>query len=258
MKRLFIAVLPLIGLAVSALAQSLSPPQFTEEIARTLRARAPGTAVTIKGDMEILLKDASGEERTIYLDNAYRTYSTNPKALHDVVDMYVRSYLEPLRATSVSVDRARIVPVIKDRAWLAEVRAALKARAGKSDNVFEDFNEDLVVVYAEDSPGNIRYLSPGHLTEVGVKPEELRALAVGNLRKLLPQTDIRRGPLVSMIVAGGNYEASLLLFDDLWTGGKIAVDGDVVVAVPARDLLLFTGSKNRAGITKLRQLSSKF
>ena len=123
--------------------------------------------------------------------------------------------------------------------------------------MFEDFNEDLVVVYAEDSPSSIRYLRPGDLTAVGVKSDQLRALAVSNLRKLLPKTEIRPGPLVSMILAGGDYEASLLLFDDLWTGGKIAVDADVVVAIPARDILLFTGSKNRAGIARLCELASK-
>ena len=47
-----------------------------------------------------------------------------------------------------------------------------------------------------------------------------------------------------MLKAGGDYEASLLLFDDIWRDGQVKVDGDIVVAVPAKDVLLVTGSNN--------------
>ena len=56
-----------------------------------------------------------------------------------------------------------------------------------------------------------------------------------------------------MYTADGNYEASLLLFDDLWDG-DIKVDGDIVVAIPTRDVLLITGSKNEEGIARLREI----
>jgi len=72
--------------------------------------------------------------------------------------------------------------------------------------------------------------------------------------------ELRSGPLMSMIVAGGSYEASLLLLDDVWSKGPVPakVDGDVVVAIPARDLLMVTGSRNRAGVDRLRELATKF
>jgi len=47
------------------------------------------------------------------------------------------------------------------------------------------------------------------------------------------------------------------LFDELWSGGQIKVDGDDVVAVPSRDVLLVTGSRNLAGIAKLRELAAQ-
>jgi uncharacterized protein YtpQ (UPF0354 family) len=52
------------------------------------------------------------------------------------------------------------------------------------------------------------------------------------------------------ISAGGDYEASLLLVDPLWSTGQIKVDGDVVV--PAKDALFVTGSRNQAGLARLR------
>lgn len=257
MKR-FAAVLLCALLAAPAAAQVISKRAFTREFAEVLRAEAPGMAVTIKQEMELAVKDPSGKELTAYLDNAYAQYTADPKARKEVIRRYVRSLLESAKGESAPVDRARIVPVVKDRSWLAEIHEAAKARSGKvpAENVFEDLNEDLVIVYAEDTPHNIRYLITDNLAELGLRKSELRALAVRNLRTLLPDVELRRGPLVSMITAGGDYEASLLLFEELWSGGKLGVDGEVVVAIPSRDLLLFTGSRNRAGIAKLREFAS--
>ena len=58
--------------------------------------------------------------------------------------------------------------------------------------------------------------------------------------------------------AGGNYEASLLLIDDIWSSGQVKVNGDIVVAIPTRDVLLVTGSRNRSGLKRVRELAAKF
>lgn len=257
MNRLIAIVLCAL-LSAPAAAQLVSKRAFTQQFAQALRAQAPGIAVTITADMELEVKRPSGIEATVHLDNAYAQYSADPKARSEVIQRYVRSLLEH-KSEDAPLDRARIVPVVKDRAWLAEVRQSLKARGAKQplDNVFESLNDDLVVVYAEDSPLNIRYLVTDNLAELGLRKDQLRSLAVGNLRSLLPPIEVNNGPLVSMITAGGDYEASLLLFEDLWSSGRLKVDGDTVVAIPSRDVLLYTGSRNRAGVAKLRKLASE-
>ena len=256
MKRLAALVLCLLLAAPAAAQLLLSKEAFTQQFAKALRAE--GMSVKVKGELELEVKDAAGKEMTAYLDNAYALYASDPKARKAVIQRYVRSLLDSAKDQDAPLDRSRIVPVVKDRGWLAEIRKVAQERGGKPmDNIFEDLNEDLVIVYAQDSPRNIRYLIGDNLAELGLKKNELRALAVDNLRNLLPDVELRRGPLFSMITAGGDYEASLLLFDDLWAGGKLEVDGDVVVAVPSRDLLLFTGSRNRPGLARLREVASK-
>jgi uncharacterized protein YtpQ (UPF0354 family) len=76
---------------------------------------------------------------------------------------------------------------------------------------------------------------------------------VTNLRRLLPKIDVESGAdgILRMSV-GGDYDASLLLADDIWSSGRIKVDGDIVVAVPGKGVLLVTGSRNRAAIARLR------
>ena len=61
-----------------------------------------------------------------------------------------------------------------------------------------------------------------------------------------------------MLSAGGDYEPSLLLIDDIWSSGQIKVTGDIVVAVPARDVRLVTGSRSRPGLKGIRELATKF
>jgi uncharacterized protein YtpQ (UPF0354 family) len=63
---------------------------------------------------------------------------------------------------------------------------------------------------------------------------------------------------VAMMTANGDYEASLLLFDHIWRGGKIKMNGDIVVAIPAKDVLMITGSKSRKGIAAVRELAAKY
>jgi uncharacterized protein YtpQ (UPF0354 family) len=150
------------------------------------------------------------------------------------------------------------VPIIKDRGWVEEARTMSKARGFDPDEsqVTEDYNGELVIVYAEDTPRNVRYFTSKDLAKAGVERSKLRALAIANLRRVLPKIEAHQGEVYSMYTADGNYEASLLLFDDLWDG-DIRVDGDIVVAIPTRDVLLITGSKNAEGIARLREVADE-
>ena len=122
------------------------------------------------------------------------------------------------------------------------------------EHVYEDFSPDLIILYAEDSPKNIRYLGPKDLELAKIQRPELRALACANLKRLLPKIERHGTNGLYMITAGGDYEASLLLLDSIWSGGEMDVKGEVVVAIPTRDLLLVTGSQNPQGIEKMKQM----
>jgi uncharacterized protein YtpQ (UPF0354 family) len=57
-----------------------------------------------------------------------------------------------------------------------------------------------------------------------------------------------------MMSAGGYYEASLLLLDWIWRDVRMVVKGDIVVAIPTRDVLLVTGSQDPEGLAKVKQI----
>lgn len=235
----------------------MSGSKFTDEVVKELSRVAPSFNIAVKANLELVVTNAAGKASTVFLDNAYKTYLQDPSAVVDVIHRYAVAYSE-VKDEDAKVDRSRIVPIIKDRRWLADIANSLKERGANKplENVFEDYNEGLVVVYAEDSPKNIRYVTPKDLEEIGIARSDLRAVAISNLKRLLPKIEIHSGPLVSMVTAGGDYEACLLLLD-IWSDGSIKVDGEIIVAIPSRELLLVTGSKNAAGVSKLRAMASK-
>lgn len=233
----------------------LTPRDFTREFAEAYRRAKPGVKVAVVTDLELKVTSADGRDSTSFLDNAYDTYKQDPKAKGDVIQRYIAAGLEAFETVRDIVDRTRIVPVIKDRPWLDETRQALLGRGAEEvpEHVYEDFSRDLIVLYAEDTPNTIRYLEPGDLELAKIERSELKTLATENLKRLLPPIARHGTNGVYMIAAGGVYESSLLVLDSIWSGGEMEVDGDVVVAVPTRDLLLVTGSRNQPGIAKLRQ-----
>ena len=101
------------------------------------------------------------------------------------------------------------------------------------------------------------FLTNEKLTKLGLsRDENLQKLAVANLRNVIPNIEIRGSHGSYMITAGGAYEASLILFDDLWERMASKVNGEIVIAVPARDLLLVTGSNDKDGLERMRKVVS--
>lgn len=252
MKWISAFIICLVTLTAHAAADVLSPEQFTEEFTAAFAAAMPNATVRVVEPLRVTVKLADKETARALLDNAYNEYSRNPAAKADVIAKYVASFVQSAQGPR-PVNPELIVPVVKDRAWLKHVGGS-KAR---SKQVIEDLNADLVVIYAEDGAENIRYFSAVDLEKAGVQRDQVRALAITNLRRILPHPEAVNGPLVSMMTAGGDYVPSLLLLDEIWSGGELGVEGEIVIAIPTRDVLLFTGSNNKDGVKKLRELAKQ-
>ncbi len=258
MRDIIPFLLCLVVLAGCAPRTVLTPEEFTEEYAAEMRKAFPEMKIVVKGDKELAISDAAGNERQSFLDNCYREYCATPAEKAAIMRKFLAAFGE-MGAVKDSIDPARITPVLKDRAWVGEIQATLAGR-GKHQHpelVYADLNAELVVVYAEDSPKNLRYLTPKELEAAKLTKNDLRALAVRKLRALLPKLEITGNDGRYMITADGTYEASLLLLDELWTGEKMTVEGEFVVALPARDLLLVTGSRNKEGLARLQEIAHK-
>jgi len=143
-----------------------------------------------------------------------------------------------------------IVPTIKDEEYLNITR---KNGNENVPFVHEHLVADLWIVYCVDSPEAIMTLKTEILSHLHVEQNALKALAIENLKRILPPVERHGNGPVYMLTAGGDYVASLLLFDDLWEEMGASVDGDIIAAVPSRDVVLFTSSGSAEGIVDMRQ-----
>jgi uncharacterized protein YtpQ (UPF0354 family) len=127
----------------------------------------------------------------------------------------------------------------------------------------EPFAGDIQVSYALDFADRYEYVAPRRCAEFGLAPESLRERATANLRtrradlvmdwaqgtktvslSLRDERDERRAPSI---------DASLVLDDDLMDKLARDVQGDLVVAVPARNVLAASGTGHQDGLAELRR-----
>ncbi|MBE1484556.1 hypothetical protein H4W31_000194 [Plantactinospora soyae] len=125
------------------------------------------------------------------------------------------------------------------------------ARYG-ADHVLEDFTQDLDVGYSFGPPYGNRLVTWDDLDELDVGQRELRQVAVDNLYRLLPRLRIDGQPPAPMLSFGG-LESSVLLAAEVWEDLQRSVPGELVVGVPARDVVIVTGTESRPGMEKVRR-----
>lgn len=256
-----LCVLLLLCPAFSSHAEDVLPEQaFTDVVVGVFRDQAPDFKVRVAGPLHLKVKNPEGLEFEVFLVNAYKTYQTSPESLSDIIATYTAGWLEPGITETGTLDASRIVPVIKDTKFVPELLQSIRSRGGSFSEfpvpAYQDYNSELVILFAEDTDRNIRYLSEEELTNNGYGKANRLARALENLRALLPDVELYGTGSVYQLAAGGDYDTSLLLFDRVWQNPQLSVRGELVVAVPARNTLVVTGSGDREGLAVLRRIIS--
>jgi len=225
----------------------LSPEAFTARIIEKARAAVPRAVFEVDKPLYVTLKQFETGKSSILLADAYEAYLQAPGKLDEIADAFVAGIRESIPAEE-KLDASLIVPVVRTRAWLKDV-----VESDGSPVVFDELNEELIVVYAEDAPKSLSFFSPDELEKAEIDRAGLRQLAADNLLRILPQIERRGADGVYQIHAGGDFEVSLLAIGTVWTVESFAVKGDFVFAAPAVGTLYITGSDDPAGIRTLRE-----
>jgi uncharacterized protein YtpQ (UPF0354 family) len=198
---------------------------------------------------EILVRRDSGTPITIFLSNLWSKIRSLQGGRAEEIERFLGAMVRAADARPAA-NRDAMVPMIKDVAYLKEILANFTE--DDKQTVTEHLAGDLWIVYAFDTPETIVTMQKTHLRELELNTQELRALAIENLRRILPPVLQHGDGPVYLLTAGADYVASLLLFDDVWAEIQETTAGDIVAAVPSRDVLLFTDSTSKEGIEELR------
>ncbi len=257
MKRLIILIFTcMCSFHVSA-EKIISELDFTNKYISVVKKNVAGIKAEIRNSLEIEFTLKNGEKLTTYLNNAYNDYRSYPTDIDNVIEKYSGALTETSEGVAETLGKERIFPVLKDIEYIRQITEMMKRKEkdGKFPFYYEQLNEVLYVLYAFDTPTSIRYMPKEDIEKLGVKEQDLKKLSMSNLRSTIPSVQVQGDPAtVSMLVADGTYEASFLLFDDLWTKERFPVKGDIVVYVPSRDLVLITGSKDPEGLAKVHSI----
>lgn len=234
----------------SALAAELDELAFTHLVAAAMAELAPGE----KGHVaeSLCLHCGPAGDRKMYLHNLWAGLPDDAPDRVEAVTHHILAMLET--EEDLVPDIERIVPLVKDDQYMAQV---LEMMGADNELVTEPLAADLHIVYAIDRPQSVATLKSSQLPVIGVGREDLREIAVANLGLLLEKVELQPGDTANMVLCGGNYEASMLLVDDLWRQMQGNVQGELVACAPARDLLLFTGTETEGGLEALRGIADE-
>jgi hypothetical protein len=142
----------------------------------------------------------------------------------------------------VQVTRATFIPL------LAPVNADRIDPAAVRD----EFTGDLTVVYTFGPQFGRRVVTHVDLEQLAMPADALRRSAYEHLEVLAGRAEFHGQPPALMLSFEG-LESSLLLATDFWSRLQGAVPGELVVGVPARDVVVVTGSHSQAGLEKARR-----
>lgn len=235
------------------LIQAMLRPQITKEsffllYSRLLELRCGARELRYEEPDMLSLKTAEGTEHKLYLQNLWIQSRDNLAEGREVIERFV-SVVSGF-GKEVEATRDAVVPLVKDQTYIDFL--------GEGTNVLiEHLAADLWIVYAVDRDTNITTLSEKEMVALELSREDLRNLATENLRNILPPVECHgEGPWF-LLVAGGDYVASLLLLDSVWEFATNQVKGDVVAVAPTRDVVLFTCANSIEGLAAIRQRATE-
>lgn len=128
--------------------------------------------------------------------------------------------------------------------------------SGPDEPIIEDLQNGLLALYLLDRGDVFDYVQRRHLEQSGVSMTDLHSQALTNLRRLASdRLRLQTCGSTFALFLDGNFEVSLILLDELWDETLAAhAKEKIIIALPARDVLAFSGSVSPQGVSELRAL----
>ncbi len=232
----------------------LTRAEFAQVYMEALAKEYPQASFTLQTDLTIY-SNYEGSEASHYIDNAFMSYEQDTDQVDEIITRYLAACAH-LFTEEASSSLENLVPVIKPAGFGNGLTTGGNQPAEIS-LVTAQYNDDLVIAYAEDKEHALAYLTPDRLAECQISRESLHEIALEYLESLLPNVKRHGDNGLFMITAGGTFEASLILLSSIWTHENFAVDGEFVVIIPNRDVLFITGSNNTEHIAKMKEIAEE-
>jgi hypothetical protein len=258
------AVTALFGSIVAAYAQTndagdpaylRDTDAFTAHVAELYQRAMPRMTIKIAGPLTLTISGCPHPTQA-NLDSAYSFCLRNPRDCEQVLTSYVAKMAAAFSQFDRPVTRERLRAIVRPSAY---VEAAEKMFSGKGDPIAEPLVGDLWVMCAVDAPTAIEIMKPSDLKKLNLSQDEALTLCKKNAAAALPPLapSKRDYPTPGVnIVTGDPYASNWLIFPERWV--QIARDhhGDLLVAAPGPDAVIYTSGKREVSLDSFAEAAA--
>jgi uncharacterized protein YtpQ (UPF0354 family) len=210
------------------------PEAFGEQVAKILHRHFPEQDAQLTGPLSLVIAG-----RHLALENLYRMVLRNPQRGTEIVEDYLEKIIEGDAVLNMplplAVAKARIMPRIQP--------LSVFERLEREQVAHIPFVNGTVVVFVIDMPDVTVSITTEQMIRWGLTPDDLELIARENLARYSPDITVRvvessDGGRVALLSQQDGYDAARLLLDTLHPRLAPELDGDFLVATPARDSFL--------------------
>lgn len=231
----------------------LDEPGFTKALAKAFRKAMPGTKVTVLGPLTLEIQPPNGTKSQGSLDTIYGFCVRNPADCDAGVQTHVARMSATFGHENAAPDRKLLRALVRPSGYVDAIR---KVYAGKGEPPIAPFVGDLWIVCALDMPEAIKYLAPGDLAKMGLSLDEAIAIAKQNDAAMFAPLERAAGVLPGDgvgIVSNNAYDSSRLLAFDSWAPIAARTGGQLLVAAPAADAVVFFDARRPKALEIMRR-----
>jgi uncharacterized protein YtpQ (UPF0354 family) len=221
---------------------------FTEYVAGQLRQELGGAVVAVKGPLTLSIGYLQAN-----LDRIYAYCKKDAAGCAREISTYVKGVAQVHKDGLGLPTKNAVHIIVRTRAYVTASQAALPKQAPKLQP--RQLAGDLLVLPAIDMPRTIRVLTEKDSQTLGLSTDEIFALGIANVRKRLkPLMEVAKVVQAGQIghISGDVYNSSRLALHESWAPLVKAQGGQLVVAVPTTDTVLYVGDNTTLGINALR------
>jgi hypothetical protein len=229
------------------------PDGFTAYVAERFQEAMPDATISIVAPLSLSIKGPAPSDAN--LSHPYADCQRDTRHCRAIIDRFVAQMSAAFNLSDAPIERSALRIVVRPLAYLEKQRAALPSG---SEPVAAPLPGGFCEMWAADRPTAIVLLNSRDLAPLGLSAEDALDIGRKNLEKALRRDlsaalrEWRAGrPDAIGLLTGNPYESTLFAMPELWIPLFAAMDDDLLVAVPAPDVVLFASGADPHAVEKM-------
>jgi len=151
--------------------------------------------------------------------------------------------------------KSSLLLTVKNRGFLAAIGEKALARSKSAPGpVYAELAGDIVIMIVEDRKDTSRFVMSGEGMHFGLSNQDMMEAGRENLKRRVARLQIEEHGPVRSLSFDADYNAALLLLPEVWSAIP-KLPADLVVAVPARDIVAFGDGADPEAVASLRRIA---